>query len=110
MANIRKIEGKTGTSYRITVSEGRDISGRQVRHYKTYTPAPGTAQRLVSKELNRLAIEFEKAIEQGLTVDSNIKFAVYAERWLAMNEKRFAPITYARYKSLLVRINQGLGQ
>lgn len=41
MANIRKIEGKTGVSYKITVTSGRDSAGKQIRHYKTWTPDHG---------------------------------------------------------------------
>lgn len=109
MANIRKIEGKNGISYKITVSAGRDISGKQIRHYQTYVPESGMTQRQIDKELNRLAVEFEKAVEQGISIDGNIKFAEFAEMWLTMNESRFAPITYTRYKTLLVRINQAIG-
>ena len=41
MASIRPIKNKEGeiTSYQITVSAGR-VGGKQVRKYKTWTPAP----------------------------------------------------------------------
>jgi len=109
MANIRKIEGKTGTSYKITVSAGRDMSGKQVRRYMTYTPEPGMTQRQIDKELKRLEVEFEKVVENGGGVDRNVRFAEYAERWLELNKTRFAPITYTRYRSILVRVNQAIG-
>lgn len=38
MANIRKIEGKTGVSYKITVSSGYLSKGKQKRYYKTWAP------------------------------------------------------------------------
>ena len=38
MANIKRIDGKTGVSYKITVTRGRDSSGKQIRHYMTWTP------------------------------------------------------------------------
>lgn len=41
MANIRKVEGKTGIAYKITVFSGTDAEGRQVRHYRTWKPEPG---------------------------------------------------------------------
>lgn len=41
MANIKKIEGKTGVSYKITVTMGRTKTGKQIRHYQTFTPPPG---------------------------------------------------------------------
>jgi len=109
MATIKKIEGKKGISYKITVSAGRNITGKQIRHYKTYVPEPNMTQRQIEKELNRISVEFEKTVEQGISVDGNIRFVDYAERWLQLNEPRFAPITYTRSKTLLVRINQAIG-
>lgn len=41
MANIKRIDGKTGVSYKITVTRGRDSSGKQIRHYMTWTPPAG---------------------------------------------------------------------
>ena len=38
MASIEKRTGKRGTSYRITVTVGRDASGKLLKHFKTYTP------------------------------------------------------------------------
>ncbi|MCL2372319.1 MAG: hypothetical protein FWC78_02835 [Defluviitaleaceae bacterium] len=33
MANIRQIKGKTGTSYQITVTHGRDMNGNIYAHF-----------------------------------------------------------------------------
>ena len=41
MASIEKRTGKRGTSYRITVTVGRDTSGKLLKHYKTYTQPSG---------------------------------------------------------------------
>ena len=49
MANIKKIEGKTGTAYKITVTTGRDMDGKQIRHFKTWRPAPGMTERQTEK-------------------------------------------------------------
>lgn len=38
MSTIKRINGKTGISFQITVTQGRDINGRQVRHYRTWKP------------------------------------------------------------------------
>ena len=47
MASIRKIEGKGGVSYKITVSMGRDAHDKQIRHYKTWKPErPMTARQM----------------------------------------------------------------
>ena len=109
MANIKRIDGKGSVSYKITVSAGRDINNRQIRHFKTYKPDPGMTERQIAKELNRVAVEFESSVEQGLSVDGSIKFKDFADMWLDLNQDRFAPITYARYETLLIRINQAIG-
>ena len=65
MANIKKIEGKTGISYKITVTTGRDSAGKQIRHFKTWKPSRSMTARQMEKEVQRVAVEFEKEIEQG---------------------------------------------
>lgn len=49
MASVRPIKNKEGeiTSYQITVSAGR-VGGKQVRKYKTWTPAPGLSVNTVA--------------------------------------------------------------
>lgn len=70
MANIRKIEGKTGVSYKITVTSGRDSAGKQIRHYKTWTPDHPMTARQMEKEAQRVAFEFEREIELGFQADN----------------------------------------
>ncbi len=41
MAQIERREGKRGVSYLITVNAGRDYTGKQVRHRKTFKPHQG---------------------------------------------------------------------
>lgn len=63
MANIKKIEGKTGVSYKITVTQGRDMSGKQIRHYKTWTPDHPMTAKQMEKEVKRVAFDFERQIQ-----------------------------------------------
>ncbi|WP_066455712.1 phage integrase central domain-containing protein [Anaerotruncus rubiinfantis] len=81
MANIRKIEGKTGVSYQITVSTGYLSKGKQKRYYKTWSPAAGMTDRQIEKELQRQAVLFEEECRTGAVADSNIKFKAFAEQW-----------------------------
>ena len=53
MANIRKIEGKTGISYQITVSTVYLSKGKQKRYYKTWSPAAGMTDRQIEKMLSQ---------------------------------------------------------
>jgi len=110
MANIRKIEGKTGTTYKITVTHGRDMTGKQIRHYLTWTPEPKMTSRQIEKALNTAAMEFERKILDGFAVDNRQTFAAYAEYVIAIKERagaKFRTIEY--YLEMLVRINEATG-
>ena len=110
MANIRKIEGKNGVSYKITVFSGTDTQGRQVRHYRTWKPEPGMTARQIEKAVQRAAMEFERELELGFQADNRQTFAQYAEYVLSLKERAgLAPKTIHEYRAQLVRINAAIG-
>lgn len=110
MASIQKIEGKQGISYKITVTRGRDSTGKQIRHFKTYTPAQGMSERQTEKEVQRIAYEFEQLLEQGYAVDNRQTFAGYAAYVLELKERQgLKQRTLSSYRSLLERINPAIG-
>ena len=79
MAHIEKITGKTGVSYRIIVSCGFDMNGKRIFKKSTYRPEPGMTERQIQKAVQRAATDFERAIEQGYSLDNKQSFAEYAE-------------------------------
>lgn len=110
MANIKRIEGKHGTTYKITVSCGRDSSGKQIRHYQTFVPDTGMTPRQAEKAAQKAAFEFERSIEQGYMLDNRQTFAEYAEYALGLKEMEGRKIcTLDRYRELLQRINPAIG-
>lgn len=110
MANVRKIEGKNGISYKITVTSGRDLDGRQIRHYKTWTPEHGMTARQMEKAVQKMAFEFEKEIELGFQADNRQTFAQYAAYVIDLKERTGAKRrTVDRYRELLQRINPAIG-
>lgn len=110
MANIRKIEGKTGVSFKITVASGRTKDGKQVRHFMTWRPLPGMTDRQIEKAVQKAAFEFEQQIEQGFVADNRQSFAEYAEYVIALKERSGAKRrTVERYRELLRRINVAIG-
>lgn len=110
MANIKRIDGKTGVSYKITVTKGRDLDGKQIRHYLTWTPASGMTERQIEKAIQKAAFEFEQQIEQGFVADNKQTFAKYAEYVLDLKERGGAKCrTLERYRDLLKRINPAIG-
>lgn len=110
MANIRKIEGKNGISYKITVTRGRDLEGKQIRHYMTWTPPHKMTERQMQKAVEVSAMEFEKSIALGYQVDNRQTFAEYAAYVLELKEREGAKYrTIERYRELMDRINPAIG-
>lgn len=87
MANIRKVVGKSGVSYKITVSLGRDKSGKQLRHYKTFVPPAGMTEKKAGKEAQKIAIQFEEELRLGFQPDNRIIFAEYASYFIKTRQK-----------------------
>ena len=110
MASIKKYETRKGTHYKITVCSGRDIHGKQIRHYKNWTPPPELTGRALEKELKRVAYEFEKNIDFGYTPDDRRTFAEYAAYCLELRKQRGdKPQTIARVERQTARINEYIG-
>ena len=110
MANIRKIEGKNGVSFKITVTQGRDLEGKQIRHYMTWTPPHKMTARQMQKAVELAAMEFEKSITLGYQADNRQTFAEYAAYVLDLKEREGAKYrTIERYRELLERINPAIG-
>ena len=107
MASIRK--NKAG-GYEITVKNGRDINGRQIRSFTTWTPEPGMTERQIDKALKKFADQYEEKVKNGGFADMTITFAAFAEKWA----KEYARLelkakTVAEYEKRLPRINQAIG-
>ena len=100
---------KRGNSYRIVVSCGVDINGKQIRRRMTYTPEEGMTAKQIEKELQRQTVLFEEQCEKGLVTDGNIKFKDFAADWFKHKKLELRPTTYARYESMLPRINSAIG-
>lgn len=110
MASIRKIQGKNGIAYQITVTNGRDSSGKQIRHYLTWTPPTKMTIRQTEKELQRVAFEFEQQIKLGFAPDNRQTLAESAPYVLRVKaQEGVKKRTLERYESLLERILPALG-
>lgn len=110
MPTIEKITGKTGTTYRISVSGGFDSTGKRIRHRMTWKPTPGMTSRQIEKAVQRAAMDFERSIEQGYVLDQKQTFAEYATYVLDLKERDGTKAkTLDRYRELMIRINQAIG-
>jgi hypothetical protein len=65
MASVRK----RGNSYQVTVSNGRDSTGKQILVTDTFTPDPGMTKRQIEKALNEFVVDFERDVK----TDQNYK-------------------------------------
>lgn len=110
MAWIEKRAGKNGVSYRISVSCGIDGNGKQIMRRMSWKPPQNISPKRIEKELNRVAVDFERSIEQGYSLDQKQTFAEYAAYVIDLKERTgVRPRTIDRYKDLLVRINKAMG-
>ena len=105
MATIQK----RNNSYKITVSCGYDMNKRQIRKTMTWKPEPNMNEKQIEKELQRQATLFEERCLKGQVLDENIRFSEFAEIWMNDRKKDLRPRTYARYESMLPRINAAIG-
>ena len=106
MATIEKRNG----AYRISVSAGYDLQGKQIKKRMTWKPLPDMTERQIEKELQRQAVLFEEQVQNGQYIDSSIRFSEFAEIWLndyAIPQLR--PSTVDGYKRNLVRLNAHIG-
>lgn len=101
---------KRGESYKITVSCGYDLAGRQIRKHMTWTPDPGLTPKQETKELERQKVLFEEQVNAGITQDGNIRFQDFAEKWMAdFARKQLKTKTYSEYEKRLMLIYQAIG-
>ena len=101
---------KQGRGYKITVSQGTDCNGKKIREYMTWIPDPGMTDRQIEKEVHRQAILFEEKVRSGITVNSNIRFKEFADKYMDEYAKLYLkPKTFATYTENLKRINLAIG-
>lgn len=101
---------KRNDTYKITVSAGYDINGKQIRRYMTWRPPSEMTLKQAEKEVKKQAILFEERVRNGTYLDGSIKFADFAEQWFNDYAKEhLRATTYKRYKSMLPRINKAIG-
>ena len=101
---------KRGDSFRITVSCGYDVTGKQIRRKTTWTPPPNMTKRQLEKELERQKVIFEEQCRTGQFLDGSITLADFSEKWFKdYAEKNLKEKSLTGYKDILPRIIRALG-
>lgn len=99
MASIRK----RGNTYQITVSNGRDVQGQQIRETATFTPDPNKTEKQNQKALEKFVFEFEEKVKSGKYLDGEkITFQAFTEIWKTdYAELHLEATTIQAYRHLL---------
>lgn len=106
MATITQRNG----TYKITVSCGYDINGKQLRKSMTWKPESGMTKRQIEKELNNQAVRFEDKVKSGECLDGKMKLSDFMIIWFKdYANKELKPKTVEHYKALSERTAQALG-
>ena len=110
MAEISEYTCKDGSvSFRIRVSDGYAVNGKQRKPSKTWKPPKGMSIAKARKEAEKEAVRFEDSFKVEQTHDGSMKFERYCEEvWLPL----YAPKkkkTLDGYKKMLPQIYQAIG-
>lgn len=105
MATIQK----RGNAYRIKVSCGYTVKGKQIVQSMTWKPDDKLTSKQIEKELQRQTVLFEEACNNGY-ITSAIKFETFAEQWFdEYAEPRYKATTYDKMKTVQKRVNSEIG-
>lgn len=107
MASIRK----RGDSYTITVSCGRDITGKQIRETTTFKPPPGLTPKREQKAVEDFARDFEAKVKNGLVMDGRkISLKEFTDSWfLDYAPQQLQAGTLEKYRQEMDKVLPTLG-
>lgn len=89
---------KRNNSYRVTVSNGYDINGKKIVRTRTFNKPDDMTDKKWEKEIQILALEFEREVENGLNINSNSTLKEYIEKWFKeYADKQLQPTTLESY-------------
>jgi integrase len=105
MATIQK----RGNSYKINVSCGYSVNGKQARQSMTWKPTEEMTAKQIEKEVKRQAVLFEENCKRGQTT-AVIKFEDFARLWFEeVAELKLKRRTIVNYKGLEARTYKAIG-
>jgi len=101
---------KRGNTYKIIVSKGYDINGKQLRERMTWVPNAGLTTKQIEKELNRQATLFEEQVKFSNTHNGNIRLVDFTELFLKDFARPTLKVkTVVNYEEKMKIINEALG-
>ena len=112
MANITARKNKSGeiTSYRIRVSQGYGIDGKQKVKMMSWAPPKGMTPYQIEKELKAVTADFERKCKYETCLDDGITLKELSDIWLRdYGEYNLKKTTFTSYKKQLVYVNNEIG-
>ena len=99
MANILQ----RGDSYRIKVSMGRDVNGKQILKYANFTPDASLTPKKKQKAVEAFAAEFEKKCLNGQLLEGEkTTLKEFIERWEAeCAVQELQAVTLEKYRAII---------
>lgn len=95
---------KRGDSYRITVSCGYDVNGKQIKQKMTWKPDKEYTEKQLQKELKRQATLFEEKVKSGkISSGGNMRLADFIPQYLENVKGEMAETTLKSYKRIIDR-------
>lgn len=99
MASIKERNG----AYQITVSMGRDMYGKQILKYTTYTPEAGLTPKKRQKAVEAFAYAFEQKCMNGQLLEGEkTTLKDFVTRWTAEKaQQELQPGTLEKYQAVI---------
>lgn len=107
MANIKANMNKDGIiiSYRIRVSDGCSVDGRQRFQTMTWKVPRGMTEKQAAKEAEKVAIQFEDEVKNGLAGSQrSLKLVEFVPMYLDIKRDILSPRTFEYYSNIIDKV------
>ena len=111
MTITKRVSKKGDISYRIKVSLGYSVDGKQIIQSMTYKPDPKLTLRQAEKEANRQGVLFEEKCKANAVIGRKVKFQDVANEFLEFAERtqKIKLSSLVRLKGLRTRTYEAIG-
>lgn len=107
MANLKANKDKDGKiiSYRIRVSDGCGVDGKQRFKTMTWKVPYNLTEKQAAKEAEKIAIQFEDEVKNGLAGSQrNLKLADFVPMYLEVKKGSLSPRIHVEYEKTLNKV------
>jgi len=100
VASVQQREGKSGTYFKVTISNGNDSRGKKITRSKNFNPDPKQTPKQQEKALQKFVYEFEEQVKRGnsSSQEERMFFEIFTHEYLEELKARVSNTTYESYK------------